>query len=72
MITNKVIHGYQIELELDPDVEWSDCWITKDGFRASLACLEYEGSLYDNAGNTVEVNPRTIDVIAKWAESNGY
>ena len=35
-IINKTIHGYLVELELDPAVEWTDCWIMKDGFGSSL------------------------------------
>lgn len=69
---NKNIHGYLVELELDPDVEWSDCWIMKSGFSASLACLENEGALFDGVGNTIDVNLHTINTIAKWAENNGY
>jgi len=71
-ITQKKIHGYDVELELDPEVEWSDCWIMKDGFSASLACLEGCGELMDGVGNTIEVSPGTIEAIAKWAEKHGY
>jgi hypothetical protein len=68
----KNIHSYQVELEDDPDVEWTDCWIMKDGFSASLACLEDTGELMDGVGNTIEVSPHTIEAISKWAEKNGY
>lgn len=71
-IFTKNIRGYQVEVELDPEVEWSDCWIMKDGFSASLACLEGTGELMDGVGNTIEVSLNTIETIAKWAESRGY
>jgi hypothetical protein len=71
-IFTKNIRGYQVEVELDPEVEWSDCWIMKDGFSASLACLEGTGELMDGVGNTIEVSPHTIETIVKWAESRGY
>ena len=71
-IITKNIHSYYVEVELDPEIEWSDCWIVKDGFSASLACLESTGELMDSVGNTIEVSPHTIEVISKWAESKGY
>jgi len=71
MITNKVIHGYLVELE--DSEEWSDCWIMKDGFGSSLGFLQDTGELlHDTIGETLQVNPRTIQAIAKWAEQNGY
>jgi hypothetical protein len=71
-ITTKKIHGYSVELEIDPELEWSDCWIMKDGFSASLACLEGTGELMDGVGNTIEVSPGTVEAIAQWAEKHGY
>ena len=72
-IIKKVIHGYEVELELNPEVEWSDCWVMKDGFGSSLAFLETYGELsHDTIGETLEVSPHTIEVIRKWAEKNGY
>ena len=72
-IINKTIHGYLVELEFDPDVEWSDCWVMKDGFGSSLEFLEIHGELsHDTIGETLEVSPGTIKAIRKWAEKNGY
>ena len=71
-ITLKTIHGYSVELELDPEVKWSDCYIMKDGFSGSLIFLQDTGELMDGVGNTIEVNPGTIEIIAKWAEKQGY
>ena len=71
-ITQKKIHGYDVELELDPEVEWSDCWIMKDGFSASLIFLQDTGELINDVGGTLEVSPGTIEAIAKWAEKHGY
>lgn len=71
-ITIKKIHGYDVELEIDPEVEWSDCWITKGEFSASLACLEGTGELMDGVGNTIEVSSGTVEAISKWAEKHGY
>jgi uncharacterized membrane protein YoaK (UPF0700 family) len=69
----KVIHGYEVEVERDPDVEWSDCFVAKGGFSGTLAFLELHGELINhNTGETVEVNPGTIKAIQKWAEKNGY
>ena len=70
--TTKVIHGYEVELELDPEVEWSDCYIMKDGFSGSLIFLQDTGELIDGVGNTLEVSPGTIEAITKWAEKHGY
>jgi len=71
MITNKVIHGYLVELE--DSEEWSDCWVMKDGFGSSLGFLQDTGELlHDTIGDTLQVNPRTIQAITKWAEQNGY
>jgi hypothetical protein len=72
-IINKTIHGYLVELELDPAVEWTDCWIMKDGFGSSLEFLETHGELlHDTIGESLEVSPYTIKAIRKWAEKNGY
>jgi hypothetical protein len=72
-ITQKTIHGYLVELENDPEVEWSDCWIMKDGFSSSLIFLQDTGELlHDVTGETIEVSPGTIEAIAKWAEKHGY
>ena len=71
-IIKKVIHGYEVELELNPEVEWSDCWVTKGQFHGSLQRLESEGTLSDSYWNDLEVSPHTIEVISKWAEKNGY
>lgn len=71
MITNKVIHGYLVELE--DGEEWSDCWVMKDGFGSSLGFLQDTGGLlHDTIGDVLEVSPHTIQAIAKWAEQNGY
>ena len=72
-IIQKRIHNYLVELELDPEVEWTDCWIMKDGFSGSLIFLQDNGFLlHDTTGSTVEVSPHTIEVISKWAEKSGY
>jgi hypothetical protein len=72
-IIQKTIHNYLVELELDPEVEWTDCWIMKDGFSSSLIFLQDNGFLlHDTTGNTIEVSPHTIEAISKWAEKNGY
>ena len=68
----KTIHGYSVEFERDPEVEWSDCYIMKDGYSGSLMFLQSTGELIDGVGNTIEVSPGTIEVIAKWAEKQGY
>jgi hypothetical protein len=72
-IIQKTIHNYLVELEIDPEVEWTDCWIMKDGFSGSLIFLQdNEFLLHDTTGNTIEVSPHTIEAISKWAEKNGY
>ena len=72
-IIQKRIHNYLVELELDPEVEWTDCWIMKDGFSGSLIFLQDNGFLlHDTTGSTIEVSPHTIEVISKWAEKSGY
>ncbi len=72
-ITNKTIHGYLVELEIDPELEWSDCWVMKDGLSASLIFLQDHGYLLnDYTGDDLEVSPDTVKAITKWAEKNGY
>lgn len=72
-IINKTIHGYLVELEIDPEYEWSDCWVMKDGFGSSLLFLEDHGELlHDTIGESLEVSPHTIKAIRKWADKNGY
>ena len=72
-ITQKTIHGYLVELELDPEVEWSDCWIMLNGYSGSLTFLQDTGELlHDVTGDTIEVSPDTIKAITNWAEKNGY
>ena len=72
-IIQKTIHGFLVELENDPDVEWVDCWIMKNGYGSSLAFVQANGFLlHDTLGETIEVSPHTIEVITKWAEKNGY
>jgi hypothetical protein len=71
-ITQTRIHGYLVELEIDPEVEWTDCWIMQNGYSASLACLEVQGVLSNSSWDEIEVSPHTIEAISKWAEKNGY
>jgi hypothetical protein len=72
-ITLNKIHGYLVELEIDPEVEWTDCYVMKDGFSGSLIFLQDTGELLHNVtGETIEVSPGTIEAIARWAEKNGY
>ena len=71
MVIQKTIHGFLVELANDE--EWSDCWVMKDGFGSSLGFLQDTGSLmHDTIGDTLEVSPHTIQVITRWAESNGF
>jgi hypothetical protein len=68
---NKTIHGYLVELESGS--EWSDCWVMQGGYGSSLGFLQDTGGLiHDTIGDMLEVSPRTIQAITKWAESNGY
>jgi hypothetical protein len=47
-ITLNKIHGYLVELEIDPEVEWTDCYVMKDGFSGSLIFLQDTGELLHN------------------------
>ena len=77
---NKVIHGFEVELDLDMDnagVDSSErvtgCFITKGGFGGSLDFLDLHGELINHdTGETIAVSPHTIEVITKWAEKHGY
>jgi hypothetical protein len=72
-LIQKNIYGYLVELEIDPSVEWSDCWIMKDGFSGSLAFAHMHGELInDYTGETLEIKPDALALITKWAERNGY
>jgi hypothetical protein len=71
MITNKIIHGFLVEVE--DSEEWSDCWVMQDGYGSSLSFLQDTGGLlHDSIGEMLEVDPHTIKAITKWAESKGY
>jgi hypothetical protein len=77
---NKVIHGFEVELDLDMDDAGADsservtgCFITKGGFGGSLDFLDLHGELINHdTGGTLEVSPGTIEAITKWAQKHGY
>jgi len=79
-VLNKVIHGFEVELDLDADNYGMDspervstCWIVKGGFGGSLEFLDLHGELINHdTGNTLEVSPHTIQTITNWAQRNGY
>jgi hypothetical protein len=76
----KVIHGLEVELDLDMNNDGADsservtgCFITKGGFGGSLDFLDLHGELINHdTGEVLEISPHTIEVIRKWAEKNGY
>jgi hypothetical protein len=77
---NKVIHGFEVELDLDMDNAGADsservtgCFITKGGFGGSLDFLDLHGELINHdTGETITVSSGTIEVITKWAQKHGY
>jgi hypothetical protein len=77
---NKVIHGFEVELDLDMDNAGADsservtgCFITKGGFGGSLDFLDLHGELINHdTGGALEVSPGTIEAITKWAQKHGY
>jgi hypothetical protein len=71
-IVSKVINGFTVEVENDPSVEWSDCYIVKGGYSGTLTFLEDHGELINDCGSVITVAPHTIKLIRDWAEDNGY
>jgi len=70
----KVIHGYHVELHLNSEgeLEWTDCYISKDGYTGTLAFLEGLGYLINSDDYEHEVSPKTIEAISTWAYARGY
>lgn len=67
------IDGYLVELCIDDS---SQCYISKNGFSASLEWLlqfeELDAMAWPGRDTTHTVSPATILKIQQWAEANGY
>lgn len=75
MELSTTMYGLKISLDTDmdgtPDEPVSGCWIAKDGFSASLECLDATGALQEG-DDEMPVPVSTIVKIRRWAEANGY
>lgn len=74
------IDGYEVSLQIDMEGHGADhpdrvtgCWIeNKDGFSASLECLQATGNLTYDGDEETKVPQKVIDKIQRWADELGY
>lgn len=70
----KTIGGINVELEKYDETVNGYCSKKVNGveYTGSIAMLDATGTLEDDYGNEIDINPDTINMIVKWAEKNGW
>ena len=71
MTKSTSISGYLVELDVE-GAETTQCFVSKESYSASLACLMGEGELTGPRDATQQVPQSVIDQIENWAVANGY
>jgi len=68
------INGFTVTFmsEDDDTGNTNNCYVEKGNFSHSLALLQDLGEFDDGDGNTLPINPSTIEKIEKWAIAQGY
>ena len=72
MTMKTTMYGLKITLDTDMGDGATGCWIEKNGYSASLECLDATGALQDNNDRELPIPASTIAKIRRWAEQNGY